>query len=74
LDREERRRLLEEAVRLLGSARLDPGMVGESAFEDVQADSRVATALSAARSALALLEKEPAESGEQVVARRPINP
>jgi len=74
MDREERRRVLGEAVRLLESARLDAGLVGESAFEDVQADSRVVTALSAARSALALLEKEPADPGEQVVARRPVNP
>lgn len=74
MDRGERRRILEEAVRLLESARLDAGLAGESAFEDVQADSRIVTALSAARAALAMLDREPTDPGEQVVARRPITP
>jgi hypothetical protein len=49
---------------MLESVRLDPGVINETTFEEVQADSRLATALSAARSALALLEREPTDPGE----------
>lgn len=64
MELEEKRRVLGEAVRLLESARLEPGHVGEVSFEEAQADGRLTTALSAARSALALLEREPADPGE----------
>jgi septal ring factor EnvC (AmiA/AmiB activator) len=71
MDRGERREILAEAVRMLESVRLDPGLVGETTFEEAQADSRLATALSAARSALALLEREPTDPGEVRYTRNP---
>jgi hypothetical protein len=64
MEREERRRVLGEAVRLLESARMETGLIGEATFEEAQADSKLVTALSAARGALALLDREPTDPGE----------
>jgi hypothetical protein len=51
-DRDERRRTLEEVVRLLESARTGPTPDHDQDFDDGRVDSYVVAALSAARSAL----------------------
>jgi len=51
-DRDERRRTLEEVVRLLESARTGPTPDHDPDFDDGRVDSYVVAALSAARSAL----------------------
>ena len=51
-DRDERRRTLEEVVRLLASARSGPTPDHDPDFDDGRVDSYVVAALSAARSAL----------------------
>ncbi len=51
-DRDEKRRTLEEVVRLLESARTGPTTDHDPDFDDGRVDSYVVAALSAARSAL----------------------
>lgn len=51
-DRDERRRTLEEVVRLLESARTGPTPDHDQDFDDGRVDSYVVAALSAAKSAL----------------------
>jgi septal ring factor EnvC (AmiA/AmiB activator) len=74
VERETRREVLEEVARLLESVRLEPGGVGEVSFEDAQADSRVATALSAVRAASSALSREPAANEEIRGIRKLTNP
>ena len=51
-NRDEQRRILEEVVRLLESARTGPTPDYDPGFDDGRVDSYVVTALSAAKSAL----------------------
>ena len=63
-DRSEQRRILEEVIRLLESATLDPAEGPD--FDDKRVDSCVVTALSATRSALkiAARRENPPKAGE----------
>ena len=57
MQRSERVRALEEAVRNLESVNTDPARIGELDFEDARVAGYVATALSAARAALSAATK-----------------
>lgn len=74
MERNARREVLEEVARLLESVRLEPGVANEVSFEDAQADSRVATALSAVRAALNASSREPAPNEEIRGIRKLTNP
>ena len=62
-DRDERRRTLEEVVRLLESARTDLTTDQDPDFDDGRVDSYVVAALSAARSALNIASGRGDEAG-----------
>lgn len=54
MDSKERIRTLEEIVHLLESIKVDPTRLSELDFDDARVDGYLTTALSAARSALAV--------------------
>jgi hypothetical protein len=55
IDRGEKINALEEAVRRLEEVKADPSLIGELDFEEARADGYVTMALTAARSALAII-------------------
>jgi hypothetical protein len=54
VDRDEKIKALEEAVRRLEEIKADPSLIGELDFEEARVDGYVTMALTAARSALAI--------------------
>lgn len=57
VDRDEKTKALEEAIRRLEEVKADPSLIGELDFEDARVDGYVTMALTAARSALAIATK-----------------